>query len=116
MHIILQHLILATLTAKLDDSTLKDIWIRDLLLSTRNFPIEGPPLLRPFPCCVKVAAALHVPTRGLFDATLPNNSIFNIGVRIAHDRLSKIFQAMAVVMGRHVRMPCPVPIIVNRMS
>jgi len=116
MHITLQDLILANSKLILDDSTLKDIWICDLLLSARNFSIEGPPLLRPIQCCVKVAADLYVPTRGLFDAIFPNNSVFNVGVRIAHDRLSKILQAMTAMMGRHMRMLRPVPNIVDRMS
>ena len=86
------------------------------MLSAWNLSIKGPPLLCPFPRCVKIAAPLDVPARRLLDSILSNNSIFNVSVRIAHDRLSKILQAMAAVMGSHVRMPRLIPVIVDRVS
>lgn len=86
------------------------------MLCAWNFTIESSPLLRPFRCCIEITAALDVPTWGLLDAVFPDYSVFKVGVRIAHDGLSKILQAMAVVMGRHVRVPCSVPIVVDSVS
>lgn len=81
-----------------------------------DFPVESSPLLRPSQGRIEIAAALYIPTCKFFEAILINDSIFQIGVRVTHDRLSKILQAMSVVMRRHVRMLGPVPIIVDSVS